>query len=100
MMAELNANPWGDAYRIVTGKLRGAQAGMSEQAQLEETKKLFPTRPKIRWPANPVPPVEPIDMEELSRAILRVKPGKAPGISAEMVRLIRSSQHQANAWRP
>lgn len=93
-MADLNSNPWGDAYRIVSGKFR-VHAALSEEAQLQEARKLFPVRPRIRWPAAPVdPPAVPILMDELRWAVARTKTGKAPGpdgISAEMVKLIFSA---------
>lgn len=94
LLEEVDADVWGQGYKIVTRGLRNASPAYEVD---EETKhrllgELFPLSEAVRFRRDPVDPgaVPCFTVEEMVEAAAVLKPGKAPGpdgVSAETVRI-------------
>lgn len=90
LVEQANNDPWGEAYRIVKGKLQRSVA-ISADTQLRLARELFPRSRVKAWPIRNPPPPVPFSPVELQDAMKRVKIGKAPGpdgITGEMAQII------------
>lgn len=97
LLDDVNSDPWGNAYQIVTGRCH-QRSTLSEEGQLQEARKLFPGRPIIRWTiGDVVGDVIPFSEEELKSAIGTIAIGKCPGpdgLTGEMVKIaLETSLH-------
>lgn len=96
LLEEVNSDPWGNAYKVVTAK-HHPRINLSLEIQKEQARKLFPSRPAIKWKDRGNSPSQPFTLEELNRAITKTPPGKAPGpdgITGEMMRLVYTADPQ------
>lgn len=91
LLEEANRDPWGDAYRMVSGKIH-QRTTLCEETQLSEAKKLFPSHPRVKWTCTGrAGESTPFTPEELREAAKRIRTGKAPGpdgLSGEMVKAL------------
>lgn len=102
LLEDINTDPWGDAYRIVAGKIHPS-IPLCEDVQLTQARKLFPSRAAPRW--NRIPfsysrGTTQFTDTEIAIAVAWVKPHKAPGpdgLTGEMIRLAYSAQPEAFA---
>lgn len=79
---QVDDDPWGLPYRLVTKKLLGKAPipGLSTPGRLEGiVSSLFPVHPTIVWPEIPVADVEWITPAEVLELCGRLSYGKAPG---------------------
>lgn len=87
----LNADPWGVAYRIASGKTRRAQR-VDLETQYRVAEELFPVHGKALYENLPEgDPPDPFSSEELWNAVGRLKTGKAPGpdgVAPEVTRAV------------
>ena len=93
LLSELDDNVWGLGYQIVTGKLRHRNLEIAPEAEMNQVKMLFPTRPKQLWPTLNVDQEEDegFSEEEIKAACKEAKSKKAPGldgIPADVVKAI------------
>lgn len=101
LLEDINNDPWGDAYKIVAGKIHST-VKLSEEAQLIQARKLFPPRPAPCWTRLicAVPETAQFTDAEVAMAVAWIKPNKAPGpdgLTGEMIRLCYLAQPKAFA---
>lgn len=93
LCVQLNDYPFGDAYKIVTKKLRSAPLiQMSKETEEEVVQELFPVHKKNDWTKDVVLPntIESFNEDELLSAVKKLKNNKAPGpggIPPEIVKI-------------
>jgi hypothetical protein len=78
LLEEVDKDPWGRAYRIVTRKM-GARTMLTAQDISHAVAKLFPPRLERHRPMPPVATCTPFTLDELRAAEERLRGGKAPG---------------------
>jgi hypothetical protein len=89
LLEEVDKDPWGRAYRIVTRKM-GARTPLASQEISHAVEKLFPTGQERRRPMPPVATCTPFTIDEQSAAAGRLRGGKAPGpdgVPPEVIKL-------------
>lgn len=97
---EVDANVWGDGYRIACRKFRlHPKIELTEEQRFEEARKLFPENEVVRWPEVYIQPakVTPFDTAELVQAGARLRDRKAPGpdfIPPEVIKAAIDEQPQ------
>jgi hypothetical protein len=88
LVEEVEENPWGDGYKIATGKIR-RDIPPSTTETWDAVRKLFPQgRPPV-WTSPREEEAPAFTVEELQAAAKRLRPKKAPGpdgISPEVVK--------------
>jgi hypothetical protein len=78
LVEEVEENPWGDGYKIATGKIR-RDIPPSTTETWDAVRKLFPQgRPPV-WTSPREEEVPAFTVEELQAAAKRLRPKKAPG---------------------
>ena len=78
LLDDLDRNPWGKAYQMVTRNTKWLQ--LKEEDAVRMAKELFPQHEEVQWSIEQVPsPPTPFSIEELTDATNKIKPGKAPG---------------------
>lgn len=99
LLEEVNSDPWGNAYQIVTGRCH-QRTTLSEEAQLKEARKLFPGRPINRWSTDEWrTDMTPFTEAELKSAIGNIAIGKCPGpdgVSGEMAKIVMETSPQTS----
>lgn len=78
---KLQEDIWGEAYRIVTKKIRCKPPEIPVDIRETQINKLFPDYQLFTWEEREIPEEEipPITMEELVKASQNLAPNKAPG---------------------
>lgn len=79
---EVNADPWGLGYKIVTKKLGAMARGaiMNAECMTHIVNELFPTHPLLtKEQVEDVGEIPPFTEEELKAAVTSLRSGKAPG---------------------
>lgn len=89
--SELEKDIWGQAYKIVTKKIKHKLPAIPSDVRRSQLDKLFPNNPLIVWRHRQISEneIEPVNNEELLEASLKLAPNKAPGpdcISPNIVR--------------
>jgi Reverse transcriptase (RNA-dependent DNA polymerase)/Endonuclease-reverse transcriptase len=80
LLETVNKDPWGKAYKIVTGKLKEKISNPDATERRSIAKSLFPTHPNISWSREEVTDGVTLFSEaEVLAAADRIKIGKAPG---------------------
>ena len=79
LLETVNKDPWGKAYKIVTGKLQERTANPDPTERLRIARSLFPTHPNISWTREEGTEAVPFSEAEVLAAADRIKIGKAPG---------------------
>lgn len=85
LIDQLEKDPWGKAYKIVTRKRKRPSSQDKSKPSREEIldafKDLFPVHPPITWSPMPIEEdsVPLFTVEELIQAASRLKKGKSPG---------------------
>ncbi|KAI5718795.1 hypothetical protein M8J76_000447 [Diaphorina citri] len=81
LCAELDKDIWGQAYKIVTKKIKHKQPVIPPEERRLQLNKLFPNNPLTVWNYRQinVDEIEPVNNEELLEASLKLAPNKAPG---------------------
>lgn len=90
LLAELEDNPWGDAYRIVRKKFGQALPALTAEQLSRVVGKLFPSHPPLQREEIVAPEVPLFTGEEVRAASARMKMRKSPGpdgVPPEVVRL-------------
>ena len=81
VIEEVNQDPWGKGYRIVTGKIKRAPpTGLDDQQQMKLANELFPKHTVGKWDRAPFDAAVPLfTRRALTEASDKVKEKKAPG---------------------
>ena len=90
---ELNADPWGKAYQIVTKKLHSQQPLKKPEEIANIINHLFPSNPRATFHMedNSEEDGPPLSKEEVLSACRRIGVGKAPGLDKIPNRAIKSA---------
>ena len=90
LLEDLDNNPWGKAYKMVTRSNHKVQ--LKEEEAIEQAKELIPQVPTTYWgPRTAESDVVPFTAEELEWAVDKIRNGKAAGpdgIPSEAARIM------------
>lgn len=90
LLRDLNKNPWGAAYEIVTKKLAPFGTGMDKHTTSTVLTHLFPVHRPVAHHSLPTGHMTPFSEEELKVAVSKMKSGRSggpDGIPVEAVKL-------------
>lgn len=79
LLDELNENPWGHAYKTVSGKFKRQHLQLEQEEQIKIAKELFPSHPTVQWARPIFDSFTPICAAEFEQAWSKLKSGKAAG---------------------
>ncbi|KAL1447005.1 hypothetical protein WDU94_003521 [Cyamophila willieti] len=81
LCSDLERDIWGQAYKIVTKKIKHKLPAISPEVRKSQLDKLFPENPLTVWSPRRIneEEIEAVNNEELLEASLKLAPNKAPG---------------------
>lgn len=98
LLNQMDESPWGDAYKLVRGKLGIRNKSLPPNQQMEIAIDLFPQKETTNWELTPQSrSIELISDKEYDDAVSQIKIGKSAGpdgLTPEVVKLVLKTQKQ------